>query len=65
MYFLKKCAEKGCKRYGVIALTPNAKFCNAHAEIEVSTVVGNKPINIDERDENGARVGDENNQSDE
>lgn len=39
MYFLKKCAAKGCKRNGSVALTAAADFCNIHSKNEQSQEV--------------------------
>jgi hypothetical protein len=62
MYFIKKCSEKGCKRTGTVALTPDAKFCNIHSKEEISTVVNAENKDLVERDANGARIEDPENQ---
>jgi hypothetical protein len=65
MFYLKKCAEKGCKRTGVVALDPSDTFCNLHSKIEVTRTVKFEPKDNENRDENGARVEDKDNKIEE
>ena len=46
MYFLKKCAEKNCKRTGSVALTEDAKFCNIHSKEAIT-----KEVKFENKDE--------------
>lgn len=56
MYFLKKCAQKGCKRTGNVALLSNDTYCNLHSKESVSATVEVQITNKENRDENGARI---------
>jgi len=56
MYFLAKCAEKGCKRSGAVALNPTTKYCNLHSEVKETRVISPEPKDTENRDENGARI---------
>jgi len=58
MFYIKKCKEKGCKRYGTVALKVNSEYCNLHSQ-EAKTVTVELEVNNTElRDENGARIED-------
>lgn len=46
MFYLKKCAKEGCKRFGSVALKEGDKFCNLHK-------------NGEKRDEKGHFKGEE------
>lgn len=65
MFYLKKCAEKGCKRSGVVALDPSDTFCNLHSKVEVSGKGKLEVKDNENRDENGARIEDNENKDEE
>ena len=65
MFYIKKCAEKGCKRSGNVCLTVNGKYCNLHDEEGQARVDEEQRKAEEERDENGARLEDNDNQLEE